>query len=128
MSIEIFIAILFLISALSRVYYLKKPFYLFGHLLKRRKASLARILSSLIMLLLAYGLTFKYFWAFWLFVLDFTIGLINHLIILFLSFHNPKELEKNIFKSRDYAISINIFLIAFWIAIAAYLFLIYFSK
>ncbi|MBU3940777.1 MAG: hypothetical protein KKH88_02550 [Nanoarchaeota archaeon] len=115
----ILIGIGFFILAISRFIEFKKPFYLFGNILKGKKAKTLRIISALIMLFLAFGLSFKYIWAFWLFILDLIIGLTDNIMIIF---NYPKE----IFKTKEFAIRTRIVIIGVLIFVSVYIFLAYF--
>lgn len=113
------IGIGFFILAIFRIIEFEKPFYLFGKIFKEKNARILRIVSSLIMLSIAYGLIFKHFWAFWLFILDLIIGLTDSIMMIA---HYPKE----IFKTKEFAIGTRIIIIGVLIIITIYIYSAYF--
>jgi len=122
------IAIIFLSLSFFRLYRIRKAAYEFlGILLKGKKAVVARVISAIFMIILAYGLIFRYFWAFILFVIDFVIGLITHLSVFIIALKKPKDLPKELFANSKFTIKLMSFLIIFWILIMLYVYRVYFS-
>ncbi len=120
------IAIIFLILVFFRLYNIKKPAYLFGVMLKGRKALIVRVISAFFMLVLAYGLISQYFWAFILFVIDFIIGLITHVSTLVIATKKPRKLSKELFLNPKFTKKLMVFLIIFWILVLMYVSYVYF--
>ena len=113
------IAILFLGMAAFRLFNFNKEFYIFGFLLNNDKAKIARIISALVMLFLFCGFLFGYIWAFWLFLIDFLVGLVSHVMFLV----KPNE---KMFRSKKIGIVLNIIFIVFWVLVFFYVFGVYF--
>ena len=78
------------------------------------------------MVILAYGLIFRYSWAFILFVIDFVIGLISHISVLIITIKKPEDLPKELFTDSKFTIKLMIFLIMFWILAIVYVYKVYF--
>jgi len=120
------IAIVFLAISFSRFYHIRKPAFILGLLLKGKKALVERVISALLMIFLAYGLIFRYSWAFILFVIDFVIGLSNHASILVIAIKKPEDLPKELFTDSKLTIKLMSFLIIFWALIMFYVYYLYF--
>jgi hypothetical protein len=110
-----------------RIYNLNKPIYLFGVLRKGKKAITTRIASFAIMVLIVYGLTFHYFWAFVLYLVDYLIGLSHTLIVLIKKPKISYDIYfEGLFKSHKKLIPfIKIGGIILWLLITIYLFKIF---
>lgn len=122
------IAIIFLALIFSRFYSIRRPTYGFlWILLKGKKAVVVRVISAVFMIILAYGLIFRYSWAFILFVVDFVVGLTTHISVLIIAIKNPEDLPKELFTNSKFTIKLMGFLIMFWILVMVYVYKVYFS-